>query len=142
MDSHIEVNKDWVQPLLSRIKEKESNVVVPIIDIINPDTFAYSSSPLVRGGFNWGLHFKWENLPKGNLFFGFFIPLKFDYFVGTLAKSEDFVKPIKSPTMAGGLFAISRKYFVHIGEYDAGMNIWGGENLEMSFRVSNHYSIC
>lgn len=118
LDSHIEVNKDWVQPLLSRIKEKESNVVVPIIDIINPDTFAYSSSPLVRGGFNWGLHFKWENLPKG-----------------TLAKSEDFVKPIKSPTMAGGLFAISRKYFVHIGEYDAGMNIWGGENLEMSFRV-------
>lgn len=72
MDSHIEVNKDWVQPLLARIKEKKSNVVVPIIDIINPDTFAYSSSPLVRGGFNWGLHFKWENLPKGNLFSVFF----------------------------------------------------------------------
>ncbi|KAJ8871595.1 hypothetical protein PR048_027921 [Dryococelus australis] len=78
LDSHVEVNVDWLQPMLSRIADARSNVVMPIIDIINSDTFVYSPSPLVRGGFNWGLHFKWENLP-----------------LGTLSKQEDFVKPIR-----------------------------------------------
>ena len=37
--------------------------------------------------------------------------------------------------MPGGLFAVDREYFFRIGAYDAGMEIWGGENLELSFRV-------
>ena len=37
--------------------------------------------------------------------------------------------------MAGGLFAIERKYFFHSGAYDRQLTYWGGENVEMSFRV-------
>ncbi|CAG9781856.1 unnamed protein product [Diatraea saccharalis] len=126
LDSHIEVNVDWLPPLLTRLAEGVDGInvrfsqraVMPIIDVINSDTFEYSASPLVRGGFNWGLHFKWDNLPKG-----------------TLKNDEDFVKPIQSPTMAGGLFAIYREYFNYVGKYDSGMLIWGGENLEISFRI-------
>lgn len=118
LDSHIEVNEGWAEPLLAAIKNDSTVLAMPVIDIINADTLIYSGSPLVRGGFNWGLHFKWDNLPPGSL-----------------DKEEDFLGPFKSPTMAGGLFAVNRKYFKGLGEYDMGMDIWGGENLEISFRV-------
>lgn len=40
--------------------------------------------------------------------------------------------------MAGGLFTIDRQYFYDIGSYDEGMEIWGAENIEMSFRVRTY----
>ncbi|XP_060103998.1 polypeptide N-acetylgalactosaminyltransferase 11 [Heteronotia binoei] len=118
LDSHCEVNELWLQPLLTPIQESRSTVVCPVIDIISADTLTYSSSPVVRGGFNWGLHFKWDLVP-----------------LSELEGSEGATSPIKSPTMAGGLFAMDREYFNELGQYDSGMDIWGGENLEISFRI-------
>lgn len=118
LDSHIEVNKDWIEPLLHLISHNKTAIAVPIIDLINADTFVYSASPLVKGGFNWGLHYRWDMIPK------------------TMLKNEiDYVGNFNSPTMAGGLFAMDRKYFKDLGEYDMDMNVWGAENLEISFRA-------
>jgi len=69
-------------------------------------------------------------------------------------RNGDRTQPLRTPTMAGGLFSIDRQYFEEVGTYDEGtdnlsvhlftylistpflgMDIWGGENLEMSFRV-------
>lgn len=118
LDSHCEVNQVWLEPLLVPIQRDRRTVVCPVIDIISADTLRYSASPIVRGGFNWGLHFKWDPVPPNEL-----------------NGPEGASGPIRSPTMAGGLFAMNRLYFNELGQYDSGMDIWGGENLEISFRI-------
>ncbi|XP_030060821.1 polypeptide N-acetylgalactosaminyltransferase 12 [Microcaecilia unicolor] len=120
LDCHCECHDGWLEPLLDRIKEKESAVICPVIDVIDWNTFEYlgnSGEPQI-GGFDWRLVFTWHVIPEREQ---------------KLRQSPTDV--ISSPTMAGGLFAVSRKYFEYLGSYDTGMEVWGGENLEFSFRI-------
>ncbi|XP_053736595.1 polypeptide N-acetylgalactosaminyltransferase 14 isoform X2 [Synchiropus splendidus] len=119
LDSHCEVNREWLPPLLQRVRQDSTRVVSPVIDIINMDSFSYvAASPHLRGGFDWSLHFKWEPLSAEER-----------------ARRTDPTQPIKTPIIAGGLFVIDRFWFNHLGQYDKAMDIWGGENFEISFRV-------
>uniref|UniRef100_A0A8C4F599 polypeptide N-acetylgalactosaminyltransferase n=1 Tax=Dicentrarchus labrax TaxID=13489 RepID=A0A8C4F599_DICLA len=119
LDSHCEVNTDWLQPMIQRVKEDHTRVVSPIIDVISLDNFAYlAASADLRGGFDWSLHFKWEQIP---------IEQK-------MARSDP-TQPIRTPVIAGGIFVMDKSWFNHLGQYDTHMDIWGGENFELSFRV-------
>ena len=37
--------------------------------------------------------------------------------------------------MIGCAFAVDREYFFTVGAFNAAMNVWGGENVELSVRV-------
>uniref|UniRef100_A0A9J8DC68 Polypeptide N-acetylgalactosaminyltransferase n=1 Tax=Cyprinus carpio carpio TaxID=630221 RepID=A0A9J8DC68_CYPCA len=120
LDCHCECVPGWIEPLLERIAENESTIICPVIDTIDWNTFEFymqTDEPMV-GGFDWRLTFQWHAVPE--------IDRK-------IRKSR--IDPIRSPTMAGGLFAVSKAYFEYLGTYDMGMEVWGGENLELSFRV-------
>ncbi|XP_062313934.1 LOW QUALITY PROTEIN: polypeptide N-acetylgalactosaminyltransferase 3 [Osmerus eperlanus] len=123
LDAHCECFSGWLEPLLARIAENNTAVVSPDITTIDLTTFEFMKpSPYGqnhnRGNFDWGLSFGWEGLPDREKH-----------------RRKDETYPIKTPTFAGGLFSISKDYFYHIGSYDEQMEIWGGENIEMSFRV-------
>ncbi|KOC67145.1 Polypeptide N-acetylgalactosaminyltransferase 5 [Habropoda laboriosa] len=120
LDAHCECTQGWLEPLLSRIADDRTTVVCPIIDVISDDTFEYiPASDMTWGGFNWKLNFRWYRVAQREM----------DRRLG------DRTAPLRTPTMAGGLFSIDKEYFYELGAYDDGMVIWGGENLEMSFRV-------
>ena len=43
--------------------------------------------------------------------------------------------------MPGGLFAIDKNYFTKLGAYDPGLDFWGSENMELSFKVRKKRSV-
>lgn len=118
LDSHVEVNQDWIQPLMQRIKENPRMVVAPIIDVINKDNFQYiGADAFLTGGVSWAMVFRWDWLSRHEM------------------ETMDHTVGLKSPTIAGGLFSVGKAWFHELGEYDDQMDIWGGENIEFSFRV-------
>lgn len=44
LDAHCEATVGWAEPLLARIEEEPTAVLVPIIDVIEADTLAYSTN--------------------------------------------------------------------------------------------------
>ncbi|XP_688194.1 polypeptide N-acetylgalactosaminyltransferase 12 [Danio rerio] len=120
LDCHCECHEGWLEPLLQRIKEEPSAVVCPVIDVIDWNTFQYLGNPGEPqiGGFDWRLVFTWHSIPEHEQ-----------------KRRSAATDVVRSPTMAGGLFAVNKKYFLYLGTYDTGMEVWGGENLEFSFRI-------
>jgi len=62
LDSHIEANVGWIEPLLDRIALDASVVAVPVIDVISDQTLEYEASRPVKGSFTWRMFFTWEPL--------------------------------------------------------------------------------
>lgn len=126
LDSHCECMNGWAEPLLDRIRQNSSTVVCPVIDVIDDNTFEYHYSKAYFtnvGGFDWSLQFNWHAIPERDR-----------------KNRKRAIDPVPSPTMAGGLFSIDRDYFEKLGTYDPDFDIWGGENLEISFKVCCCYS--
>uniref|UniRef100_F1KY00 Polypeptide N-acetylgalactosaminyltransferase n=1 Tax=Ascaris suum TaxID=6253 RepID=F1KY00_ASCSU len=116
LDAHSEPNYNWLPPLIEPITLDYRTVVCPFVDVIDCDTFEYRAQDEgARGSFDWEFNYKRLPLTEDDL--------------------KHPTRPFKSPVMAGGYFAISRKWFWELGGYDEGLDIWGGEQYELSFKV-------
>lgn len=131
IDAHCEATKGWLEPLLEQIKLDRRTAACPIIDIINEDNFAFTRSfELHLGAFNWGLNFRWFPISRREI-----IASNGEKNRQGKLKFTELIQPFRTPIMAGGLFSIERDFFNQVGKYDAQMDIWGGENIELSLRL-------
>ncbi|XP_068559778.1 polypeptide N-acetylgalactosaminyltransferase 5 [Cebidichthys violaceus] len=120
LDSHVECNVGWLEPLLERVYLDRRKVPCPVIEVISDKDMSYMLvDNFQRGIFKWPLVFGWSALPEEHI-----------------KKNNMTVSdPIRCPVMAGGLFSIDKKYFYELGAYDPGLDVWGGENMEISFKI-------
>ncbi|CDQ61630.1 unnamed protein product [Oncorhynchus mykiss] len=115
-DAHVEFNIGWAEPILLRIKEDRTRIVSPSFDNIKYDTFEIEEYPLSAQGFDWELWCRYLNPPKA------------------WWTQYNHTAPIRSPAIIG-CFVVDRKYFEEIGLLDEGMEVYGGENVELGIRV-------
>ncbi|XP_067995298.1 polypeptide N-acetylgalactosaminyltransferase 5 isoform X1 [Melanerpes formicivorus] len=120
LDSHVECNVGWLEPLLERVRLSRTKVACPVIEVISDKDMSYMTvDNFQRGIFTWPMNFGWSQIPQ-------------EIIEKNKIKETDV---IRCPVMAGGLFSIDRKYFFELGTYDPGLDVWGGENMELSFKV-------
>ncbi|XP_051548429.1 polypeptide N-acetylgalactosaminyltransferase 18-like isoform X2 [Myxocyprinus asiaticus] len=115
-DAHVEFGMGWVEPILHRIKEDRTRVITPSFDNIKYDTFEIEEYPLSAQGFDWELWCRYLNPPK------------------SWWTQKNQTAPIRSPALIG-CFVVDREYFEEIGLLDEGMEVYGGENVELGIRV-------
>uniref|UniRef100_A0A1I8FNE1 Glyco_trans_2-like domain-containing protein n=1 Tax=Macrostomum lignano TaxID=282301 RepID=A0A1I8FNE1_9PLAT len=111
LDSHIEVNVGWLQPLLHHLSIR-SKIGRSSPNVIDEKTFEYSATPHVVGGFTWNLRFAWDPLPASV----------------ALRRAVPLARDVRWSSCRPG------QHLHAFGAYDNLMETWGGENLEMSFR--------
>ncbi|XP_043823552.1 probable polypeptide N-acetylgalactosaminyltransferase 8 [Dromiciops gliroides] len=116
LDAHVEVNVGWAEPILARIQEDHTVIVSPMFGKIHFDTLEVEHYPLASIGFDWALWCLYDAVPKSWL------------------KLKDDTAPVKSPSIMG-IFAADRLFLKEIGSLDKGMQVYGGENVELGLRV-------
>ncbi|XP_046559152.1 polypeptide N-acetylgalactosaminyltransferase 5-like [Haliotis rubra] len=130
LDAHMEVGVAWLEPLLERIVSQPQGVVQPdILDIEyrHPKTSNHSvvngesykkEQDNTRPGMSWEMSQNWFPFPP--------------YLHQAGYRQTD---AFPSPALQGSAIVVRRSYFMSIRGFDEGLNIWGGEQLELALKV-------
>lgn len=136
LDSHCECSVGWLQPLLRRVQQNPLVLAAPIIDILRLETFEYvPASSKLRGTFGWDLVFRWELIANEANSANSSSTTSNHIVTQPGSNSLDPIAPISTPAIAGGLFSVWKRTFFALGQYDSQMDVWGGENIELSIRA-------
>eukprot|EP00922_Rhytidocystis_sp_ex-Travisia-forbesii_P029897 GHVS01043852.1.p1 GENE.GHVS01043852.1~~GHVS01043852.1.p1 ORF type:complete len:636 (+),score=65.96 GHVS01043852.1:230-1909(+) len=106
LDGHCRPKPGWVEPLIRHLKSNYKRIACPVIQDIAAETWEETGTSGFKMMFEWTFEFGWY---------------------------DDFTDEV--PVSAGGILAMTKKWWTESGKYDSGMLEWGGENIEQSIRV-------
>eukprot|EP00922_Rhytidocystis_sp_ex-Travisia-forbesii_P051032 GHVS01075785.1.p1 GENE.GHVS01075785.1~~GHVS01075785.1.p1 ORF type:complete len:715 (-),score=59.51 GHVS01075785.1:1244-3388(-) len=106
LDGHCRPKPGWVEPLIRHLKSNYKRIACPVIQDIAAETWEETGTSGFKMMFEWNFEFGWY---------------------------DDLTDEV--PVSAGGILAMTKKWWEESGKYDAGMLEWGGENIEQSIRV-------
>lgn len=124
LDAHCEAEPNWLMPLITPIINDPKTCTCPLVDVVDGNKYSFTEQAggdedgYARGAWDWDL--LWKRVPLTHR---------------EKAKRKFNTEPYRSPAMAGGLFAINREWFFKLGLYDDELEIWGGENFEISYKL-------
>ncbi|XP_052799401.1 polypeptide N-acetylgalactosaminyltransferase 6-like [Mya arenaria] len=121
LDSHIEFNIGWLEPILHRLVEEPTALLTSHVGVIDMDTFEY-----VIG--EWNTQFMCFEQISANDQWTFYS----DEFI---LKRNGSVAPIEYCTVPGMMMAMTKYFFLQLGGFDPGMEVWGSENTEISVKT-------
>lgn len=129
LDSHCEVNQQWLEPLLATMQQQNNPYVAvsPLLDQIEAESNVYqATADSIKGGFDWSLHFHW--LPRKyslKMKEKPFRLLKFFLckFLLEIIFVFSFARYFRSPTFAGGIFLISRNWFFKLKAFNTHLEV-------------------
>ena len=124
LDAHIECQQQWLEPLLHIVMSNASSIAIPATAGIDVYTMAPMEVSMeskgdarsISGIFDWELNYVWTVDSNAD------------------SKRSPLI-PVPTATIIGCTMVVNREFFFHQGAYDEDMYIWGGENLEISFRT-------
>ncbi|XP_071110520.1 polypeptide N-acetylgalactosaminyltransferase 5-like [Haliotis cracherodii] len=123
MDAHCECFPGWLEPLVTRIAENQSIVATPNIHGVDPKNFKINE-------WGQGRRLGIPVLTFPNLLFSWSLMSERER-----KKRRRETDPVRSPAMVGCVIAVSRSWFKKLGMFDPGLEIWGGENAELSIKT-------
>lgn len=116
MDCHVEVGYNYLPPLLEPIAKNHRMVTIPMLDVIDKNTYEISPHYRARTVFDWHFHAQRISLTAKDL----------------ERKKDD---PYFTPIIYGSTYAISAKFFWEL-KPDSGLITHGADFIEMSLKIN------
>jgi len=115
LEGHCIVNKNWLQPLLQRVKANPRVLAMPQLDIIPAkEWYRYKKGEPGYWRYEWNFNVIYSN--PGHV------------------KEMDYL-PFPSPGTSGGIFAMRKDWFQDLDLFDPGLEEWGGDHFEITMKV-------